>query len=180
MTVKLENTIGDPIVGKYYLVPAIWYKFFERVTWWPVLGPPHEDGELLEFPYQHYHHDWRFTPWCGYNRARDGYGRFSADARPFAWPLMRHGEPVPEFPTLKRLQCKRRMKMPAELTKPGQGFSVVQKHFAGHTVKEGPHGLICPHRGAPLHTISPDEDGVVTCLLHGLRICTRTRTVLPP
>jgi hypothetical protein len=174
----LDDTIGDPIVGQYYMVPAIWYRFFEKVAWWPVLGSAHEDAELLRFPDIHYHHDWRFTPTNGYKKARETlYSLLTPDAQMFAWPLFQRGLPVPAETTLKRFKCKRAIQMPEEVRSP-ERFGVVQKHFAGRPVAEGPRGLICPHRGAPLHHISPDENGVVTCLLHGLRICTRTRRVL--
>lgn len=58
-------------------------------------------------------------------------------------------------------------------------FDKVSEFYAGRPVLEGPRGLVCPHRGAELHTLEPNADGVVVCPLHGLHICTVTRRVMP-
>lgn len=59
-------------VGSFYVVPCVragWPNIDDKPRWWPILGPQHEDGEFINFPYQHFHVDYPFwTPrlgsWC--------------------------------------------------------------------------------------------------------------------
>ena len=47
--------------------------------------------------------------------------------------------------------------------------------YADHQLIDG---HICPHQGTDLTGIVPDDAGVVTCPLHGLRWCARTSRII--
>ena len=50
-------------VGKYYEVPHVrtkWPGTGGRVIWVPVLGPSHDDVEIIKFEHEHWHVDYRF------------------------------------------------------------------------------------------------------------------------
>ena len=50
-------------VGRFYVVPCVragWPHIDDKPRWWPILGPQHEDAEFINFPYQHFHVDYRF------------------------------------------------------------------------------------------------------------------------
>ena len=48
--------------------------------------------------------------------------------------------------------------------------------YAGATLSPG---LICPHKGAPLEGMQPDDDGCITCPFHGLRWNASTGQLAP-
>jgi hypothetical protein len=153
-----------------------------RPGWWPVFGPRHEDGELLGFPWQHYHFDPRFlTNKQIKNRTRY---RLLGKEEIFGIPLTDHGassaEHIRQFapdhlkehkhiaavplppPEYRRLRCKRRM---PEYTNPALAVKL-EPHFYGRTLKSC---KVCPHRGLPLASLPVGEDGLVVCPGHGLR-----------
>lgn len=171
---------GPPIVGKSYLVPAIHYPFHGKVAWWAVMGPRHEDKELLGFSDDHYHMDWRFASAWAVDRALGQIMRHlhvDIGSGPYGVPLCTRKKPVPLLPLFKPMVCKR-VTVPTML-RTLRPFDKVSEFYAGRPVFEGPRGLVCPHRGAELHTLEPNADGVVVCPLHGLHICTVTRRVMP-
>lgn len=172
---------GPPIVGKRYSVPAIYYPFCGKVAWWPVMGPRHEDAALIKFSAQHYHMDWRFAPARAVSMATGRVGRWrslrSIGIGPYGTPLCTRDVPVPIETTMRVMMCKRLI-VPTML-RTVLPFDKVSEFYAGRPALEGPRGLVCPHRGAELHTLEPNADGVVVCPLHGLHICTVTRRVLP-
>jgi hypothetical protein len=74
--VTLANATHAPCaVGSFYEVPCMPVAKQARVYWmpsdlWvPVLGPKHADAEHLEFPWEHYHIDWRFISQPQYESA---------------------------------------------------------------------------------------------------------------
>jgi hypothetical protein len=42
--------------------------------------------------------------------------------------------------------------------------------FAGQQCRRNRAGWVCPHKTYPLGSHAPDDTGVITCPLHGLRI----------
>lgn len=58
---KVEPVFKETLeVGKFYSVPTAFGLFGYKYDWWPVLGPMHDDIEVIGFPYVHYHYDFRF------------------------------------------------------------------------------------------------------------------------
>lgn len=48
--------------GNSYPRPHVRCVWHNRIRWIPVLGPPHSDKEILNFPPEHLHVDYRFLP----------------------------------------------------------------------------------------------------------------------
>lgn len=106
-------------VGKKYRVPCVratWPMGTVMAKWWPVMGELHEDNEHLNFPFYHWHIDWRFVPESALELRRDGspmgdrsLSIRSMIARPLhidaIWP---RGEPRPP---------KHRVVRPAEMSR---------------------------------------------------------------
>lgn len=153
----LNSTNSSYEVGKFYRVPCVRAQYHYVVDDWPVTGPQHEDAEFINFPYQHYHIDWRFVP----------QHRFKPLGFHFTVPLMtserinQQGLPAP---VLRRRKCQRQL--PDFLvSKRSERLGALEAAYAQCKLKPG---MICPHRGIPLVGAFQDGD-VVTCPGHGLR-----------
>lgn len=191
MTVqRVTSLAAPPVVGQRYLVPTveyIWQGYMPQP--WPVFLPKHEDAEILKFPWDHYHVDPRFLDrrrweracadgaWgSGWGEDSDGYAQCQRA------PLMRlegvSGEIEPHGPVVwRRLRCARseiRYVHGHQKT-----IGALRGHFAGRTCKHARTGWVCPHKHFPLGSIAPDDDGVITCPLHGLRVRAADGVVLP-
>jgi hypothetical protein len=58
---RVEPVFKDKLeIGKFYLVPTVYGPLGFRMDYWPVLGPMHDDKEVIGFPLSHYHYDFRF------------------------------------------------------------------------------------------------------------------------
>ncbi len=148
-------------IGRFYRVPTVRARLYQRLRDWPVIGPQHEDAQFINFPHQHVHVDWRFVCDADFKFATRAY------RPPLAVPLCTgHGTPnmfeLPP-PMLKRRVCRR--EMPQWPLKQLAWLRPLEDAFAGRCLKPG---LVCPHRGFPLKGLPPDADGVVTCPGHGL------------
>ena len=51
-----------PQEGRWYRVSCVraFYGSDQYLQWWPVIGPGHSDREILNFPPEHFHVDYRF------------------------------------------------------------------------------------------------------------------------
>lgn len=153
----------NPIVGKFYAVPAV------RVTTWnsfrgwlPVVGPKHEDADFINFPWSHFHIDWRFAPgrmlvYCGGWRGQD---------HALAWPVQcpdSYGKQVILEASLRRMKCKREaIRFPVERAEEKWLPALRDKYACAKLIKG-----VCPHRGIPVSAMHRDGD-VLTCPGHGL------------
>lgn len=71
-------------VGKVYRVPMVLCSFLsERQSWWPILGPYHEDNEIIHFPDWHVHYDYRFLT----DRQVRLLGSGHCSGNPDGWPV---------------------------------------------------------------------------------------------
>ena len=158
-------------VGKFYMVPCVHGNLFwlDKVAWWPVMGPFHEDREYIGFADRHYHLDMRFLQ----TRA---YRQLSADdrGREFAIVLHEHHSYSLSEPVLRRMKCKRRMPDYPHWRVPW--LRQLERAYADTPLKPG---RVCPHKGANLSTMTPDKSGCVTCPLHGLRWNAETGRLAP-
>lgn len=149
------------VVGCYYLVPAVrvtdWHGF---EGWLPVLGPWHEDAEIVGFKWPHFHVDWRFAPAEALNRC-SWRGHKYALAYPVQCPDTRGTKVIEEGPSLRKMKMKR-----AQLQFPNNGgwVDALRRHHACDKLVNGR----CPHRGLPVEAMHRDGD-VLTCPGHGLR-----------
>lgn len=174
-------------IGKMYAVPTVRYPWFGRVADWPIIGPRHADVEFFNFRSLHYHVDHRFLT----NRQvafLDRRHRYSISygsglAAAYGNPLAQRDPndfnqdlPHPK-PIVRRLLCRREW-----VPYPHGNQRAVQElraAFADKHLIQTPEGHTCPHRGVSLATIEPDENGVITCPLHGLRWCAKTGHAIP-
>lgn len=167
-------------VGKFYRVPCVktrlghvWDSVFCG-EWVPVIGPRHTDEGAVNFPYEHWHVDWRFASSTVLRRARLNHlysrvlicfpvhDRTEDRSHPFF-----EGEVVE-----RRRKCKR--EFPAYPHSKAQWLPRLQREFADVKME----GMVCPHRGLPLHGCTT-EDGVVQCPGHGLRWSIETGALVP-
>jgi hypothetical protein len=150
-------------IGEFYRVPAVlvreWWGF---KGWLPVMGPMHEDSEFVNFPWQHFHIDWRFAPTRVWNANRDWPLEGSHFGSPIQCPDKRGDRVIVQGPELRRMKYKR---------DPGRypigrarWLQAMQKRFACSKLING----TCPHRGIPVSAMHQDGD-ILTCPAHGLQ-----------
>lgn len=166
-------------IGRCYRVPTVHGILSNMERDWPVFLPIHEDTEIIEFPYWHYHVDWRFVAEKELRMVSGFYVTENYDWAA-AVPLMERNDGylatlnvgLQNFPVVyKRLKCRRD---PVGFPQtPGWIAALEAKH---HHCK-AKHG-ICPHRGVDMTSIPP-VDGIVTCPAHGLRWRAETWELVP-
>ena len=151
------------IVGKYYSVPAVrvneWWRF---QGWLPVMGPMHEDAEFINFPWHHFHVDWRFVSEKLWRFHKDWPAEGSHFGTPIQCPDRRGNPVILEGPTLRRMTYKRDPG-PFPVAK-GKWLPRLQERFACARLTNG----LCPHRGIPVSAMHREGD-ILTCPGHGLR-----------
>lgn len=81
------------------------------------------------------------------------------------WLFEHEEHPVGTWYRIAAMECHRTT-LPAYPHGLAYWSEILNARYAGRTWN-GPSRQ-CPHRGAPLAGIEPDEDGIVTCPLHGL------------
>lgn len=158
-------------VRQFYRVTCLFVAPEARVHWmpadgWvPVLGPRHEDQEHLNFPYEHFHVDWRFTPILPNDMIVAPHGRVVTCTHHVNGKRALEGSPV-----LKRRMCRR--VMPDFPSQPGSRYSGPDERWPNleraNACKRLKPGGICPHRGIDLRPFAK-EDGTAICPGHGLR-----------
>ena len=174
---RIDDLREPPAVGRIYLVPTVRYRIYEYTADWPVIGPKHTDAEIIGFPHPHYHMDVRFVSKrhaeCLVGRslwtARDIY--MIAAAVPLSIRVPGGGiEPHPPI-IYRRRKCIRAGRHPERWA---PWHVDLTNAYADASIVQTPAGPVCPHKGAPLGSIAPDADGVITCPLHGLRFCAKS------
>lgn len=171
---RADELKTPPVVGKFYMVPCITVTGgYLKPGLYPVIGPKHEDGDHLGFPYEHIHLDLRFLPpaqarmtpyvWGVEEKSR----LRAALLRPIVFDFY-HSEPARltwQGPDLVQIPCRRTMPDHPAVTHLS-GWKLLHRAYADKRVKCGK----CPHRGLPLESL-PREPGtdIVTCPGHGLR-----------
>lgn len=156
---KIEPVFKEKLeIGKFYQVPTVYGVLFYQWADWPVIGPMHEDKEIINFPAIHYHLDFRF-----FTQGQWGWVR-----RVFSVPqsgVLHEQNGVKLGPVVfRRRKCQR--EYPAFPLKDHQTWLFELRQKYKKTVMTD---WTCPHRGASLRGMPIDEAGCVTCPLHGLR-----------
>ena len=198
-------------LGEIHQVPCvrtIWSSISERPLWLPVNGPLHDDEEIINTPFPHWHLDWRFLSREQMNTLREhGYASHSlpreaevfmnviSDVHPDLgeeWQrenYRRTGEdgwvaledlPRDDIPTESYLQLKPR-RLNGEY--PEYPSEFMAEHWLPELEEAYRHhrikqSLVCPHKGGDLAG-SRVVNGTVTCPLHGLRWDLRTGKLAP-
>lgn len=166
-------------IGKFYQVPCVLGTWESRRTYWPVLGSLHEDGEIIQFPWKHYHIDWRFVTdrLLGADMAYSFAFGLHRGQHVYAKPLMigpRINTDGLGRPSLRRRKCHREHALPFDVKKVAWLPKLEKAHAACKLA-----GKVCPHRGYDLTHEPVDAQGFVTCPLHGLRWNAATGALAP-
>ncbi len=157
-----------PVVGQVYAVPCVLLTV-PRKEWVPILGPLHDDAEVLRFPWPHYHYDPRFLTEAGILRALErafpGWGIQGGGelAQMAVFEGVVPAEGILAGPVLRPRRCLRPMPGFSQLS----ALPHIRALEAAH--KDQRACGTCPHRGLPLHGLPVEKDGAVTCRGHGLR-----------
>lgn len=197
MTLPRADRLREPpIVGRYYSVPAIawrWAGAFDQELaggdfFWPVLGNKHDDLEFFDFPHKHYHVDPRFFTnrhWAQLgDRKYDNEGKkldengklLTALARPLS---SIHYSDWPPSPVFRRMRCSASGIIYSNWASRTVAVQSLNSKFAGKQCDSSVLGWICPHRQLALGSMEP-VDGMITCPLHGLRIDATTGKCIGP
>lgn len=171
MVERVDQLTAAPEVGRFYLVPAIlwaWGGYLSRPkSWWPVIGPKHDDLEFFQFKHKHYHVDPRFLTKrlkAQVYPSRYGSAEQSVLGQPINSVALPEGPPPP---VLRKMKCTLRfVDYPFGDTDP---VMAINRHYAGQQCDQSKFGWICPHRNVQLGSIMP-IGGVITCPFHGMRI----------
>lgn len=151
-------------IGKFYSVPTVFGLFGYKYDHWPVLGPMHDDKEVIGFPYVHYHYDFRFFNISQWDFAL----RYTMGGPPHGMVMSYNPELTGTKPgpiIFRRRKCQREYpEFPSEIASSGW-LPKLQEKYRDATLKD----WTCPHKGASLRGLPIDEAGCVTCPLHGLR-----------
>ena len=190
---------GEMRAGTFHEVQCIrtiwpgWEYGPRRIEWIPVLGPPHEDTGIINFPHRHWHVDRRFLSVRKLREIeREGITVDDAFRMPIrtVWPDQpedRPGNRVPVSflpdPRIPEESYRRTMRRRMSGPYPEYpGTDVVPWLAPLHAAFQDERltgEMTCPHRGAPLAGLEQDPEGCVTCPLHGLRWNVRTLELAP-
>lgn len=152
------------IVGKRYMVDAVRVVHFNGFSGWvAILGPWHEDREIIKFDEPHYHVDWRFATHRMFTIAGSGILKTGEQSPVQGRVVMACYLADDAGPSRVRLLCRRELpKYPLVISRRAW-LRDLEAAFAGRKLC----GSVCPHRGLDLSTI-PAVNRVVTCPGHGL------------
>lgn len=165
-----------PIVGRFYLVPTIRYWWADKFADWPVNGPLHHDKDI-NFPALHYHVDARFLTKRQRKHANYAYNianipRYNShpisEAQQFCY--LRLWGPIPRQPTYLKRQCTSLDYDWKAPTLPRPESPSWLKYNPAVAIHRPDGRILCPHRKVDLSQFTADENGFVTCPLHGLKV----------
>lgn len=189
---------GGMRVGTFHEVPCvrtIWPgqdALYQNIEWIPVLGPPHEDSGVINFPRRHWHVDRRFLT---ERKLRETTQEGAKLDEAFRMPVSKVWPEHPGLPATGTRVCllpargipgesylrvmRRRMSQPYP-GYPGPDLipwlAALHEEFMEARLGEN---LVCPHRGAPLAGMELDQEVCVTCPMHGLRWNAATGELAP-
>lgn len=188
MNPRIED-VEHPAIGRFYEVPCVeWRRVATypdggeiqfrptRPIWcediMPVLGPLHDDKEIIGFPEDHWHVDWRFVSQRVFKIA--SYGREDGDASRSARVISLKnstGSVIRKWLKMKRIHVlfpgfTEHFKNP--------WLRKLEAKYAGRSLKCG----VCPHRGISLAN-APLEAGLLVCPGHGLAFHPATGLLTP-
>jgi hypothetical protein len=167
----------DAAIGQSYQVPCVRIvedtvfpnEFLKTGELVPVLLPAHEDAEYFDFPYLHFHVDFRFAGNDLWGRMRECTAHVHSCIVTLS---LSAGEPqmqslvclreMPQFPTAAEIQTNN-----ADTMYDGLVSAVCGLERAHQSSRINIDTLICPHRGVCLKGL-PVTDDTVVCPAHGL------------
>lgn len=169
---RVTELTAPPKVGEWYLVPTVRYVYMSDIARdWPVFLPRHEDARFFAFDDLHYHVDPRFLSLSFSSLLGGDIEEVLGQSQRAPLAKKRFGPwsiSDPPAPVWRRRKC--------QIPEAVYQFAVnprvlaLKEHFAGQHCKSNRHGWVCPHQNWPMGSLAPDENGVLTCPLHGLRV----------
>jgi hypothetical protein len=140
--------------------PDYFGSYFSPNEWVPLIGEKHCDTELIYFPLQHYHVDWRFVKDRKFKKVKESHW---PKGRNYFMGIVIIAQSISEIKIMRMKMLRQMPEYPNPIifTKP------LEQHYQGAVAKK--HR--CPHQGADLSSIAPNEKGQIVCPLHGLRFC---------
>lgn len=173
MTPLLSDLREPPVVGKFYMVPVIRnYWYCGKMGDWPVIGPMHVDADFFNFTTAHYHVDARFISPSMEDRLINGtFYASSLQGVVGGVPLSDRSNPVPKGrPMLARRKCYRSTYGNSYQERPE--IKALNAHYGApaQPIDLADGRRLCPHRKVDLSQFPADENGIVVCPLHGLRV----------
>lgn len=179
--VRIEDVVGLPEIGTRYRVPCVKVSGWRGRGggWMPVIGPAHDDSEIIGLPYRHYHHDARFTPASMFGQVH----RFDRRAVESVLLGVIRVSVIEAGPEHRVRVCQRQMpEFPLRISNrygEVQESPFARKLEAAYADRRvDPKCMRCPHRGFPLDGL-PVRDGVVVCPGHGLAWDVTTGRLVP-
>jgi hypothetical protein len=180
---RLSDLREPPVAGRFYLVPFVRFTYLGHLDRWPVIGPMHTDLRHFNFPEPHYHVDARFLTARQVARVK-AFARFTTfdglsedktlagivGGHPLA-KRRREEVALPKHrPSLMRRKCRSAVALHVHGAR-----NPVKALRADYTdpampITKADGRQLCPHRKVDLSSFPPDEHGIVTCPLHGLRV----------
>lgn len=181
----------DPVIGKDYLVPYVYYNFFSpvKVTTLfeedasenqevPITGLPHEDNDINGTSVLHVHLDLRFI--SDLKLSHFGYAKTIIDC------LFLKVKGSGFAPIIGIDKNQKVLEKPFTCVRNYGDIShwyvndikKLAKEYKKTNVKLNLKCKICPHNGAYLNSITPNKLGVITCPNHGLSFNSKTGEVI--
>ncbi len=155
------------VAGERYSHKTRHYTMLECM---PVLPyEPHEDGEILDFPYPHYHFDWRFWSDKLIESFFDDGRRYNLDETIFFKDGSILKSPQDWPATIQRSDCTfaepyyREMVCVRELPMLAHHYTFLQALEAAHLGQSLSKDHICPHRGFLTFPASSEESKKTGC-----------------
>lgn len=162
----------DCTLGGYYDVPCIGSEFLgtlmkEWGEWIPLIGPPHDDLDVMGDPRWHIHIDTRFIGFPSHYSLKDKEHSIqyiivlTHPLNDSIYPIAMNNLRDKSLLKVRRMECIRSnpLKYPGA---PWRGK--LEEAYANHTVLKGR----CPHRGILVKCGRLLQEGVYQCPGHGL------------
>lgn len=159
MIEKVTDLKRPPLPGRFYLVPCLPYRirtgdgaYASQIIDVPVFPHPHDDKEF-GFDYIHCHHDYRFIDDELRNQIIIGLPKQVTSSlvnnNQYSW---------------QKIKCVRYWRG----VTPFEDFSIVAgiKEICRNKKLKG---KFCPHKGFDLSSVKRDDNGCLTCPLHGAK-----------
>jgi hypothetical protein len=159
---KVENIKRPLRKGERLLVPCLVKEYFDTIYITPIINHPHNDRENGQEEI-HYHTDYRFVKFDKNGAIKREHSRhcFADEFRP--QPIINGDLEYFILPVIN------------EIFFGATAVGLIKKSKLKHKCI---HKGKCPHRGYDLSQVRPDEDGIITCPLHGLKFNAETGELL--
>lgn len=161
MIPHIEDVKGEPVVGRFYRVRCV----MNSGIWFPVLGPWHDDKEIIGFEQEHFHFDMRFATKRNLQHWRT-HRSHVLDDEEFCQRSMARVVVLFTDEAVMVRKCLRAQHDFPMRTLDGNSNYMQAKLEQGYAGKRMTCAT-CPHRGFRLDQL-PQKNGVVVCPGHGL------------